>query len=220
LSPIEDDETVDSNIKPEHMRDKFLLLLSICIFIFSCNQSRRQETPKNETPKALQQKSPLTEIKMSRTNSEDLLESLYQEEVENTPGLKSLENLISALPKEHSDSTKSFSSFDEKNKAFYFSANSHMQQIKDSALRKEMKEMIQTSVSAYQDQTAKQNGLINLIEAKASSLEDLHQVLKITWTLPLIKEYQLHQIPAHGPLENILQQYEEAIQATDSQIKK
>ena len=103
------------------MRPSILLSILIFLMLFSCDSSRTQETPQNETPKALEDKTSSSEI-VSKRGYNDLIESLYEELVEKTPDLKELETQIDKLAGSKSDSLEQFSKYNGKNQSYYQSA--------------------------------------------------------------------------------------------------
>ena len=86
-----------------------------CLTFGSCNNSRTQDKDKQETPKALDDKSS-SEI-FSKRGADDLIESLYKELADKTPELKDLEDKIENITKSKTDSTESFDKYNEKNEA-------------------------------------------------------------------------------------------------------
>lgn len=187
--------------------------------LFSCDSSRTQETPQNETPKALEDKTPSSEI-VSKRGYNDLIESLYEELVEKTPDLKELETQIDKLAGSKSDSLEQFSKYNGKNQSYYQSADSHVEQIKDTVIKEKMKLLIQTSLRKYGSFVSKHNDILKVIDKKTITLNDLHLVLKITRTLPLIEKYQKDNLPATKPLEGYSKKLNETTQYADSLSKK
>ena len=184
----------------------------------SCDNSRTERNHKQETPKALDDKSS-SEIFSKRVH-DDLIESLYKELADKTPELKDLENKIEKVTKSKGDSTESFDKYNVKNQEYFNSANRHIDQIKDSILRDKIKTLISNSLIKYNSKIARHVNLINTIDARTATLHDLYSFLKIIRTLPLIEKYQTDNIPTTKSLEAYSRQLDETIKYADTLSKK
>ncbi|PQJ09203.1 hypothetical protein CJD36_020675 [Flavipsychrobacter stenotrophus] len=201
-------------------------LLSVCAVVLLLSASScgdrlpkpKAETP-THTPKVLKNDEP-SYTRFSKRSSSDLVDELYSEMVEKNPQLKKLEGNIQMLNEGRTDSAAAFNNYAEKNSTYYAAANSHAGQIIDSVLRKKVKDMIVSSVSDYNAITAKHDALLNIIDAKSTSLKDLHVALKIVKTLAVIHKYQTEDLPSIMPIEHYLQQQNEAIKQADMMLKK
>jgi hypothetical protein len=101
-------------------------IVIICLLCLqSCRQTNRQEENKPETPKALQEEHYSSEVVYKR-GANDLVQSLYDDEVERNPELKTLENNITELKNSGDDSTKQFGFYNEKNIQYFNSAKEHV----------------------------------------------------------------------------------------------
>lgn len=202
---------------------QFINVLSIIatialLTITSCNRSPTQDTPKEELPKALEDKSSSYQV-ISKSRNDDLLESLYSGLLDKTPELKQFENSIVTLRESKSDSTSSFYKFNTKNQAYFSSANSHIEQIQDSVLRSKMKMLISNSILKYTTSIRNHNAIIEYIKNKEIALNDLHTILKITRTLPLIEKYQTGNLPSAKPLEGFASELNKTVQFADTLSK-
>ncbi|HEX9510699.1 MAG TPA: hypothetical protein VF939_09455 [Puia sp.] len=203
------------------MRTPFTLIVAICWTLASCNHPQQPAIPVPETPKALQGKSVLSsDVRLSKKGDNDLVEDLYKELVEKSPELKELEITIGQLPEKKADSIKSFNEYNQDNNAYYGFADRHVVEIRDSILREKIKALIIKSESAYKNKIDHHISLLDVINAKSTSLEDLHLALKITKSIAVMQQYQNDHIPGVAPLQNIIRQYEKGIQKTDSLIKE
>ena len=192
----------------------------ILILIFACcNNNRTQEKPTQETPKALQDNTGSYEL-TSKRGYDNLIESLYSELVNKNIDLKKLEEKIDELNKSKRDSSNSFYEFNEKNQSYFNAANTQISGIKDSLLKDKMKLLIAANLTKYNSTISKHNDLLKMIEAKNLSIADLHTVLKIVKTLPLIDHYQKENLPNIKSLEGYIKQQDEVIQLADTLSKK
>jgi hypothetical protein len=206
------------------MTTKIFISTFLVLTLASCNNTRtqdnpKQEAPKQETPKALEDKSSSYEI-VSKRSSDDLVESLYNELVSKDIELKKLEDKIDELNKSKNDTTELFDKFNGKNQSYFSSANGHVLDIKDSLLRDKIKNLVSTQLTKYNSRIARHNELLKIIEAKQITLSDLHNVLKIVRTLPLIDKYQKDNLPSIKSFEAYIKQQEETIQLVDTLSKK
>ena len=170
-------------------------------------------------PKALQDKSSLDEI-VSKRGNDDLVERLYNELVDKTPELRDIENRITIVSENKKDSTELFDKYDEKNQTYYRSADKGIGRLGDSILKLKMRTLITNSLTKYNSSLFRHIAILKSIEKKKTTLEDLHEVLKITWTLPIIEKYQKNNLPSAKPLESFSFKIDEVIQHVDSFIKK
>jgi hypothetical protein len=192
----------------------------IFILIFAaCDDSHQQDKPDPETPKALQDKSVSSEI-LSKRGSGDLVENLYSELLDKDPRLKNLEDKIQELSESKDDSTRLFDEYNSKNQNYYSSANGHADQLSDSLLKEKIKMLISNSLANYNSSIAKHNALLMRIDSQNTTLSDLHIILKIAKTLPLIENYQEVNLPSTKPIEGFIQKQTRAIKLGDTLSKK
>jgi peptidoglycan hydrolase CwlO-like protein len=201
------------------MRKQIIIAAVVLAALTSCNGSRKQENPEQETPKALEDKNSSFTI-ASKRGPDDLVESLYNELADKTPELKKLEDKIDDLNKSKTDSTESFDKYNEKNQSYYSAANSHLERITDSLLRDKMKILVANSLAKYNSLISTHTDLLKSINTNSLTLSDLHTILKITRTVPLIEKYQKDKLPSAKSLEGFSKRLDEAINYTDTLIKK
>ncbi len=197
--------------------------LTISAFLFlalaSCTNSRAKDKQEQETPKALQDKSTSFEM-VSKRHNDDLVESLYNELADKTPELKQLEDQFNNLRSSEDDSTESFVNYNAKNESYFNSADHHAGKIKDSVLRDKIKLLIANSVTKYNSSISLHNDLLESIATKDLALRDLHIVLKITRTLPLINKYQKDNLPATESLKGFSKELDNTIKYADTLMKQ
>ena len=191
----------------------FTLLLLV---IASCDNRARIKEDK-ATPQALEDDK---SFNISKRGYDDMVQHLYAELSEETPELNRLEVDIKNLEQGQIDSSKSFNQYNEKSLQYYYSASSHYEKIKDSVVRNKMKDLILNSQKKYNLESSASTNLIKYIDAKLITLEDLHNVLKITRTLPLIEKYQREKLPSAKPLKDFSTKLDKTLKYTDSIIHK
>jgi hypothetical protein len=200
------------------MKTSIFILALMGLTLVSCNDNRKVDSPKQETPNALKEKSSSEEI-LSKRSYDDLVESLYNELLSKNLELKKLEDRIEELKKSKSDSTILFDKFNEKNQSYFSAAIIHIAEIKDSLLREKMKNLIANDSTQYNSAIDKHTQLMKIVEAKGLTISDLHNILKIVKTLPIIKKYQTDNLPSTKPLEGYSKQQDDIIKLADSLSK-
>jgi len=202
---------------------KRIIYLSTYILISfaSCKQPTNQPDPSPGTPAALQEKSHSEIGSFSKSRYEDdLVENLYAELLEKNPELKALEKTIIDLNDQKSDSVTIFDKFDSKNTSYYNSSQQHIGKISDSILRLRVKTIIDNSLNNYNGKIDRHKSLIAMLISKNNTLENLHIVLKIVKTLPMIEKYQSENLPSTKPIEKVIHNFDKAIQQTDTLAKR
>ena len=193
-----------------------VILMFALLLLAACGNPPVQDTSQPKPPEALTDKSSF-DIK---SRGDDLVERLYGELSNNTPELKQFENQLEHLTKSRSDSTESFDKFNGKNRSYFDAANIHIAQIKDSVLREKTKALIHAGLTRYDSKISKHRDMLDLINKKTASLEDLHIVLKIARTLPLLEKYQADNLPTTKPMDGYLKQLDKVLQSADTLIRK
>ena len=184
----------------------------------SCNNSPRKINKQKDEPKAFQDDGSYSII--TKRGGNDLVESLYSELVSKNVDLKKLEDKIDELNENKRDSTNTFKKYNQKNIEYYSSANGHVNRIEDSILRKKIKKLIDESNTNYKSSIINHDDLMKIIEARNMTINDLHNVLKIVKTLPIISKYQKDNLPSVKPLERVIQSEDRIIKLQDTLINK
>ncbi len=203
----------------DFMRGQIIGLGFLLLGLTSCDNLGKQEKKEQEIPKALQEKSSSSEI-FSKRRYDDLVESLYNELAEKTPGLMKLENEIDDLSESKDDSLELFEKYDSKNQSYFNSADRHVAQIKDSVLRDKLKILIATSLTKYNSSVSPHTEILKSIGTKELVLNDLHTIVKIVSTLPVIEKYQKDNLPKTTPLEGYSKQLDNTIKYADTVVKE
>lgn len=144
----------------------------------------------------------------------DVIDEMYDEVVDNDANLKTLEKDIRALSETIGEASAPYKSFSRTNEDYYHSAARHIASIKDSALRQKIRMMIDNNRSAYNKSVAPHERLVNDINWKQATLEDLHTYLVLVKTLPVMEEYQKKNLPATAPLEKVSAEHDRVNQRT------
>ena len=200
------------------------ILIPFCFLLFISCTSRKEKkgTPQADVPKALQDNKESSLISYSKRGSydRDLVEELYKEKLKSTRGLQAIEKLIDELNDAENDSLEVYNEFKSKNQQYYGSANSHLDRIKDSLLKKEIEAVLEKNTAAYNNKIAGLNDLVTTLNSKSGSTGDRHTILMILISLGMMNEYQGKNLPSPKPIESVIDSYNILIQKMDSVISK
>lgn len=200
------------------MTTKIFLSTILVFTLASCHQNSIQDRPQQETPKALEDNSSYEIV--SKRGSEDLVENLYNELISKDVELKRLEVKINDLRSSKNDSLELFNKFNRKMQLYFSTIDSHVSGIEDSLLRDKMKLLIAGHLAKYNSRIAKHNELLKSIAINDTSISDLHTVLKIVKTLPVMEKYQQDHLPTTKQLEGYIKQQDQTIHLADTLVKK
>jgi hypothetical protein len=201
------------------MKKALLVIIVAVVTVLSCNNSTNQQKQQPaETPKALQDNQSSTLI--SKRGPEDLVGSLYLEELEKSSELRELEAAINKLRESKRDSAEAFHNYDNKNLSYYQSAEGYIGRISDSLLRTKIKSRIAASAERYNVGTKDFKNLLQEMDTKSIALSDWHSTLKLAVTLPLIEKYQSDSKPSSRPIQHYLKEQEKTINKLKTLVKE
>ncbi|MEP6846413.1 MAG: hypothetical protein ABI861_10435 [Panacibacter sp.] len=132
------------------------------------------------------------------------------------PALRQLENEINILEESKADSLKPFTLYQQNNTAFYSTYENHLKDIQDSALRKKMKKILDSSLHSYKNKFASHQIISDSTNEMYTTLSDLHWLLKLSKTLSVMEKYQDENIPDTATLKRTIQRLKDVIQKMDS----
>jgi hypothetical protein len=201
------------------MTTKIFLSTILAFILVSCDDTQIQDKPQQATPKALEDNSSFEIVSKGR-RSDDLVESLYNELVSKDVELKRLEVKMNDLNSSKYDSIKLFDKFNGKIQSYFGSIDRNVLEIEDSLLRDKMKLLIASNLTKYNSRIAKHNELLKTLAINEIRISDLHTVLKIVKTLPVIEKYQQNNLPTTRQLEGFVKQQDQTINLADTLIKK
>jgi hypothetical protein len=190
-----------------------VIIILICIISWSCRQKPVKREPTVLPGKKVDVRS------IYKKRSGDLVEALYDELVSGSAELTQLELAIKDLKKQTPDSLKGYKTFNQHNNVFYDLAGKKVNTMTDSVLRKKMLLLINHSREQYTDSVARLKELDSLINRRTNTINDLHTILKLVKTLPLIEDFQKTNRPPARPAEGALQNLDTLIHRLDSLVK-
>jgi len=197
---------------------KSTIILLLLFAIYSCKYDEQYKPKKSKgIPNALQERS--VEVNRLKQKDTDLVEILYNELLDKDPSLKQLENEITKLQENQSDSLKTFTLYNNNNKEYYAIYQKHLDDIKDSALRRQVKKILDSSMRAYKKKFFEHQKVFDSTSEMYNALSDVHWILKLSRTLAVMEKYQDENMPDTTSLKRTMQQLTNTIQKTDSIMK-
>lgn len=173
-----------------------------------------------EPPKALQENDKSYSLVSKSRSDDNLVEELYNELVEKTPALDSLEKSIDRVTESKKDSAAAYNLFNQKNHSFYNEAAGYTGRITDSAVKLQIKQLLDNSNNSYKNKTSVHNNLLEALTKKDIKLADLHIVLKLIKTIAVMEKYQNDHLPSVKPLQAVANQYDKVTTQTESLSKQ
>lgn len=199
------------------MKLHFLTLITAIIIFTSCNEKPTAQTDSAEMPKALTDKDNGIGYSLKKERY-DLLEQLYDELLQKDTNLKKLEDQIVVVKSSKFDSLSKFQGFNGKNEAYFNSATFQANQITDSVLKKRIQQLIADKQAAYKKKMIQHLALVDTIHVNDKKIADLHRLLKITKTLPMIEQYQ-NKLPSTKSMESYIVEQNNVIEKQNRSIK-
>lgn len=193
---------------------------ALLLALSACHSADTTSAPPTaDVPKALKENDKGSYVSTKRMSG-NIVDDLYAELTEKNDDLKQLENRLSELRAGQHDSLKTFNTYDDKNTEYYNTASRYMAGCHDSALAAKTKTLILASMKHYDGAVKGYKDIEEAISKTAVTLDDLHKLLKVVSTLPLIEKYQRGQLPSARPMQNYLYQQAAAVKQTELQLQK
>jgi hypothetical protein len=188
--------------------------------LLSCEHQKENKGQKPETPKALQENKQSSLIEFSKRISDDLVDDLYEEKLDEVPELKTLDKKFNALNKSKIDSLAVFHKFDSKNLDYYRSVNAHLNRVQDSFLKNELKTFFENNEVTYTNSVSRLKNLEDQIGKQYISAIDRRIALKLFVTLNMMAEFRKSNMPPASSLESVVNNYKTYNSKLDSAITK
>lgn len=194
--------------------------LFVCLFIFiSCND-KKDDPAQNNVPEALQDNNKKSSIvSYSKRGRGDLVDELYKEKLESTPGLLAIDKLYHNLGENKLDSLEEFNNYSQKNDEYYKSTDLHLKRIKDSLLKKEIETILTNSINQFNARSGRLSALKEALVRAEVSTDDRYEVVKLLVTLRMMELYQ-DNLPSSKPIESVIGSYNDLNKKLDSVINK
>ena len=193
------------------------LLIFICL---SCKQQTANKEQPAETPKALQENKETSIMEYSKRGNDDLVDDLYDEKLDESPELKTLDKKFNDINESKIDSLAIFHKFDSKNNDYYRAADAHLNRVQDSFLKNELKIFFENNKTAYSNSINRLKNLEDQIGKQYISALDRRIALKLFVTLNMINEFRKNNTPPVSSLESVFNNYKTYNVKLDSAITK
>lgn len=132
----------------------------------------------------------------SRSNgSNDLVEELYNRAIKQNSNLEAIEDGIDNFYKKKEDATDKYNSFTSYNNRYYSDARAKANLIGDSITKQKALNVVSQSETSYKAKLAEWQITLVTLAANEKELNDLHNLLKIMITEPVIAKYQDTDMP-------------------------
>ncbi|HEX4876419.1 MAG TPA: hypothetical protein VFV31_07075 [Chitinophagaceae bacterium] len=144
--------------------------------------------------------------------SKDLVDELYFQAVKQNNNLEAIEEDIEKFYKKKSEAMEKYNSFTAYNSRYYSDARANANAISDSLTRKKAVDIIFKGESRYQSKLAGWQSIITSLNKNEKELNELHNLLKILVTEPMMEKYQQNNLPerskaleANDELQKVIQ---------------
>jgi hypothetical protein len=131
----------------------------------------------------------------------DLVDELYGQAVKQNDKLESIEDDIEKFYKNRNEAIEKYNSFVSYNNRYYSDARSKAATIADAATKQRANDVISKSEAAYNAKTIDWKNVLAALNANEKELNDLHALLKIMITEPMIAKYQATGLPDNAKLK-------------------
>jgi hypothetical protein len=131
----------------------------------------------------------------------DLVEELYAQAVKQDKNLESIEDGIQKFYKKKSEALEKYNSFSSYNNRYYTDAKSNAATIADAATKQKANDMISKSEATYKAKLSDWQNTITALNTSEKEMNDLHTLLQIKITIPMIEKYQSTDFPDNARLK-------------------
>ena len=191
---------------------KFFLSITFILVAIAACKPRQRETP----PPTKLEEGKIDVSSIIKKRGADPVEALYEELVSQSDELKQLEKDLKALQKNVADSMDTYKQFADRNSSYYASADRKMESVGDSTLRRTLRHLINISRANYRDSVTSWNRIDSLAARRQATINDLHTLLKLVKTLPLIEAYQKQNVPKDLPSQKMVSDMDSMIRRLDT----
>ncbi|GAA4317492.1 hypothetical protein [Flaviaesturariibacter amylovorans] len=181
-----------------------LLLLGAC-----GGSARRQEGPVVGASKA-------DDAYFSKRASTDLLSELWADTLSRSAPLKALDGQVRAMAAQKADSLAAYDAYTRYSTRYYADAERYAASIGDTVLRGRVLALVRSSRDAQARRTAGHTALDSSLQKREAAIGDVHGMLKLLLTLPLMERYQQQKLPSRTPLEQLNRSWQHLEQRLDS----
>lgn len=131
----------------------------------------------------------------------DLVDELYEQAVKQNNSLESIEDDIEKFYKNRNEAIEKYNSYIAYNNRYYTDAKSKAATINNAATKQRANDIISKSEAKYKFKITDWQNTIAALNANERELNDLHALLKILITEPMIEKYQTSGLPDNARLK-------------------
>lgn len=180
---------------------RLILPIVLLICIAACTEKPKAKPAEAKIPLVLEGKHvDVTSLSKKRA---DLFENLYEELLSKSQELQQLDAAINALSQLQSQAADSFAQYDNRNRSYYTFAESANSTVSDSAIRRKIRAILQSSLKEYNASVQTHRDLDSLISKKNNTVHDMYVLLKVVKTLPSMEFYQKERLPGKEEKESL-----------------
>lgn len=186
--------------------------------IVSCNFKNdkiEEQTVQDQTPELLDNTNNDNKTgSFSKRYKSDIIQQLFEEAKNKDPKLKDITLRISEINNAKTDSLESFNIYNQNNDRYWSSVDNYINQLSDSSIRKEMKEVLNKIESSHKKRMSQHNLAVEKINSRSIILNDQTILMKLFVTERMMNNYQLNELPDIKKLNSIIYSYDTLINET------
>ena len=199
------------------------VVLLMCTIIYaSCSKNTKNEVKEplsqNQTPEAFENKSEISSFSTKRYDS-DLIQKLYQEAMDKNKELKSLNEEISEIGYIKNDSLVAYQKYIQQNAIYYRLVGEYINGINDSTLKNEAKEIFAKLENECSNKISRHKLTVENIDTRTQILNDQLILMKLFVTAPMMRNYQINELPDIKSINYISLKYDSLINDTKPYMK-
>lgn len=143
----------------------------------------------------------ITKEYSSRGGYKDLVDEFYFQAVKQNSRLSNMEDDIEKFYKKKNEATEKFRDFMSYNDRYYRDAKENAATIKDSALLLKANNIIYKSEQLHKNKIKEWQQTLEQLAVREKKLNELHTLLKIMISEPMISSYQKNELPEMNKLK-------------------
>jgi hypothetical protein len=180
---------------------KILLTSTLFLLLFSCQESKPADTDiVEQAAKNTESSFPIKRM----SKSEAIIDGIYSEKIKDDEKLKDLNNRFLSLQNDSKIMKDLYDDITKSSENYYSDAERRTKNIMDSALQKEVLNLLKNSSEKYDIKINKLNALKIQINLNLMTLTSFYDAFKIKKTLPEIENYQETHPLETDRLENFI----------------
>lgn len=204
------------------IKKNFYFTLIIALISVSC--SHRDKKAENipaqvqtQTPKVLEDNSSDADSRLiSKRNTADIIQRLFEEAISKDSNLKNLVERVEKISKTKEDSLEPYNKYLETNKNYWSSSDEYINQLKDTTIKREMKEAFAILEMKYKKYISLHNLRAEQIDSKSNILSDKMILMKLIVTSQMIYNYQKNELQNIETFNRLIKSYNDLIKDTKS----